>query len=153
MTRHASRRLVAALAAVASLAVAGTAQADVFSRAVPPTVRAFDDCTVLVGPVLDPVNGLATYRKIGGAQVNCRSRHSFIEATVAQYYWNGARWVQAGAGGYGLVRSSYGWGSWITETQPLCGRGFWWMTGVTVRDERGAATLYSNPANDQGTGC
>jgi hypothetical protein len=56
-----------------------------------------DDCYVDFGWVFDNRTP-QTYRHIAGVRVNCSSRHSVIDATVAMYYSNGSSWVQYGSG-------------------------------------------------------
>jgi hypothetical protein len=152
-------RLVSAGALLAAMAaiVVGSANAAVFSPFIPPTLLRFDDCAVLAGPVKDPnpSSTTSTYRKYGGVQINCSSRHAFIEATVGLFYWTGSSWRQVGRSGYAYFPNTAGWGgSYITVTpDPVCGHGYYWTTGVTIRDERGSATLFSESKPDLGSGC
>lgn len=84
--------------------------------------------------------------------------HRFVEATVAEEYWNGSRWVQLGASGYGIRYNSYGSGSGlggILRSQPVCfnhNHGWAWLTVATIRTERVTQTVQSDWATDP-SGC
>ena len=155
----------AVLAASASLAIAGQARAASttpgdFSAFLTSSARVYtvDDCTVEVGWVYDSVPS-PNWRHIGGARVNCATRHSVVDATVALFYYNGSRWVQYGASAYGARYNSYGSGSGITgilRTSAYCVGGLrqdYWIVGVTVRTERTGATVYTAPVINTYQGC
>lgn len=161
------KRLVAVivLAATASLVMPGPARAASttpgdFSAYMTSVARVYtvDDCTVEVGWVYDSVAS-PNWRHIGGVRVNCATRHSVIDATVALFYYNGSRWVQYGASAYGVRYSSYGSGSGISgilRTSPYCVgdlRRNYWIVGATVRTERTGATVYTAPAINTSEGC
>ncbi len=74
-----------------------------------------DDCSGKIGFIYEPPPG---WPHIGGVQVNCSSRHSFISATVALYYYNGSTWVQYGSSTYGVRYDSTGSGTAILKTPP-----------------------------------
>jgi hypothetical protein len=153
------------LAVAASLALAAPTQAASttpgdFSIYLTSSARAYtvDDCTVEVGWVIDSVPS-PNWRHIGGARVNCATRHSVIDATLALFYYNGSRWVQYGSSAYGVRYSSYGSGAGlagILRTSAYCVGGLrqdYWIVGVTVRTERTGATVYTAPAINTSQGC
>jgi hypothetical protein len=118
-----------------------------------------DDCYVELGYIYDSVP-YPNYRHIGGVRVNCNSRHSYIAATVAMYYYNGSSWVQYGNGKYGIKYNVTGSGSGISgilETPAYCAgtlRADYWIVGATVSTERASRTVYSQvPAHDPNAGC
>lgn len=87
-------------------------------------------------------------------RVNCSSRHSFISATVALYYFNGSTWVQYGSSTYGVRYNSTGSGTAILKTPAYCEgtwRG-WWAVGATVSTERATRTVFSEEAHDPASG-
>ena len=168
-TRWASvaRRTVATCVAAAAIATltAGTAgaaslQPGDFSSRVKPNPKTYwvDDCYVELGVVYDSV-AAPNYRHIGGVRVNCNSRHSIVDATVALYYYNGSRWVQYGNGNYGARYNSTGSGGGIggiLRTPAYCVggyRAYSWMVGATVRTERTGLTNYSYVFADTAGGC
>jgi hypothetical protein len=113
-----------ALAATATLAIAGSAHAQV-NRAGPSWTFPWGDCPVTVGNVKVP-GGAA----VGGADIQCLHRHGTITAKVDLWRYNGSRWV--------LVRTS-GWVTTINtsylsvQTAPYwCGGNAYWDTKVTV---------------------
>jgi hypothetical protein len=149
----------AMILALAPSAMAASYSAGDFSAAVNPNVRVFtvDNCTAEVGVVFDwtPYPG---YAHVGGVRVNCGSRHSVIEATVALYYHNGSRWVQYGSGVKGVRYNSTGSGSQILYTGRYCVgptlKYSSWMVGATVSTERTGLTNYSIPVRaTDGSGC
>lgn len=121
-------------------------------------VYAVDDCTVELGWVYDSVPA-PNWRHIGGVRVNCASRHSVIDATVALYYYNGSRWVQYGNGTYGVRYNSTGSGFGLTgilRTPAYCVgtyRAYSWMVGATVRTDRTGLTNYTVPVRNTTQGC
>jgi hypothetical protein len=144
--------------ALAPPASAASYTAGDFSAAVNPNVRVFtvDNCTAEVGIVFD-WTPYPSYAHVGGVRVNCSTRHSVIEATVALYYYNGTRWVQYGSSNRGVRYSSTGSGSGILYTPRYCVgslRYNSWMVGATVRTERTGLTNYSIPVRaSDGSGC
>jgi hypothetical protein len=158
---------VAALIAATVMAVAPSAEAASsnpsytagdFSAAVNPNVRVFwvDNCRVEVGIVFD-WTAYPGYAHVGGVRVNCGSYHSVIDATVALYYYDGARWVQYGSGTHGVRYNSAGSGSSILYTPRYCVGSLKyssWMVGTTVRTERAGLTNYSYSVRaGDGSGC
>jgi len=153
--------LVAGLLAVISALVvtmaptanaASTSGGD-FSSYFDPNVKVFwaDDCRAEVGIVVDWAPDATGWHHVGGVRVNCATRHSIIDATVALYYWSGSRWVQYGSSSYGARYSSTGSGSQILYTPRYClnsliSKSTWWMVGATVRTERTGYTDYSYAA-------
>lgn len=117
-----------------------------------------DDCYVELGFVFDPLPASTGWHHIGGVRVNCNSRHSFISATVAMYYYNGSGWVQYGSSRYGIAHNVYGWGygvSGILDTYAYCLHGWRgkWIVGATVSTDRVTRTVYSQvPAVDPVSG-
>jgi hypothetical protein len=168
-TRWASvvRRTLAtfvAAGAVATLtappASAASTQPGDFSSRVAPNPKTYwvDDCYVELGVVYDSV-AYPNYRRIGGVRVNCNSRHSVVDATVALYYHNGSRWVQYGSSTHGARYNSTGSGAGlggILRTPAYCVggyRAYSWMVGATVRTERTGLTNYSYSFRDTVGGC
>ena len=106
------------------------------------------------------------YRHIGGVRVNCHSRHSVIDVTVAlyyyyyyYYYYYGSPWVQWGNGTRVVRYNMVGSGprlAGIVYTPASCVygyRAYSWMVGATVRTERAGWTNYSPPAIETVGGC
>ena len=60
---------------------------------VTPAVQRHADCVNQVGPAMDPMRGWVK----GGDVLECRATHLFIRARVYLWYWDGAKWVQAGS--------------------------------------------------------
>jgi hypothetical protein len=117
-----------------------------------------DDCRVELGFVVDSTP-YPNYAKVGGVRVNCNTVHSWIDATVALYYWNGTGWVQYGSSGYGIRYNQRGSGlglSGILHTPRYCAgaasRGLYWKVGTTVRTNRARGTTYGNVYQDN-SGC
>jgi len=150
-----------------SVALAGTMTADPaqltrepgdFSAAVNPNVRVFtvDNCTAEVGFVFD-WTPFPNYARVGGVRVNCSTRHSVIQATVALYYHNGTRWVQYGSSNSATRSNSTGSGTSMLYTPRYCAgslRCNYWMVGATVRTERVGLTQYSHVVRAaDGSGC
>ena len=167
------RRLIATAVVVATLAMAGTVllapaanaastQPGDFSSVVGPPNPYYiwvDDCYVDFGWVFDNRTP-QTYRHIAGVRVNCSSRHSVIDATVAMYYSNGSSWVQYGTGTrvvrYDTAGSGSGIGGIVQSPAYCVGpyRAYSWIVGVTVRTERSGRTAYTQqPARDTVGGC
>jgi hypothetical protein len=153
-----------AAGAVATLtappASAASTQPGDFSSRVAPNPKTYwvDDCYVELGVVYDSV-AYPNYRRIGGVRVNCNSRHSVVDATVALYYHNGSRWVQYGSSTHGARYNSTGSGAGlggILRTPAYCVggyRAYSWMVGATVRTERTGLTNYSYSFRDTVGGC
>jgi hypothetical protein len=161
------RRTLAACLAAGAVATLTAAPADAastqpgdFSSRVSPNPRTYwvDDCYVELGVVYDSI-AYPNYRHIGGVRVNCNSRHSVVDATVALYYYNGSRWVQYGSGTHGVRYNSTGSGGGlggILRTPAYCVggyRAYSWMVGATVRTERTGLTNYSYSFSDTAAGC
>lgn len=117
-----------------------------------------DDCTIEVGVVVD-ATPYPDYHHVGGVRVNCSSRHSVLDVTVGLYYWNGSRFVQYGAGAYGVrystTGSGYGVGG-ILRTPAYCVgslRSQEWIVGATVRTENSGRAVFSTWQKDTAAGC
>jgi hypothetical protein len=126
----------------------------------PPNPYSFwvDDCYVEFGWVYGVPPPY--YRHIAGVRVNCLSRHSVIEATVAMYYSNGSSWVQYGNGRRVVRYDVFGSGAGIqgiVQSPAYCVgsyRAYPWIVGATVRTERLGGTVYTQqPAKDPNGGC
>lgn len=124
------------------------------------TIGYVDDCTVEMGPVVDPDYAYPTYRKIGGVRVNCNSYHSTIDALVEEaVYYSGAWHYYTQYQNYGVRHNTYGTGytlGGILRSVPFCfgtnNRGYYWSTVVRVRTENTGKWLWSTAAIDP-AGC
>jgi hypothetical protein len=163
-------RLLAATALVAALATtltvlpapaasaASTQQGD-FSSMVSPNPYTFtvDDCRVEVGWIYNRTR--VDFLHIGGARVNCSTRHSVIDVTVAIYYYAGGRWIQYNSGSRAVKYNLFGGGTGkdgIVYTPGDCVgslKSYYWMVGATVRAERTGWTDYSPPMRNTTDGC
>jgi hypothetical protein len=167
------RRLMAAITVVATLVMAvtvlfapaadaaSTQPGDFNSVVGPPNLYYIwvDDCYVDFGWVFDNRTP-QTYRHIAGVRVNCSSRHSVTDATVAMYYSNGSSWVQYGNGTRVVKYNTAGSGTGIegiVQSPAYCVgtfRAYSWIVGVTVRTERSWRTAYTQQAaKDTVGGC
>jgi hypothetical protein len=147
-----------------SLGFAGTANADQFNQfsnsAGAPLTRwniPFRDCSITVGPVADPSVpiGSPNYRTIGGAQVNCSTKHT-IAVTVREWASNGPSTWQVGTGIGQTFPHTYGFGKSIFELNLNCqGHAYYWTTGVYVNldGNYNSGWLYSPWSDWKTTGC
>jgi hypothetical protein len=117
-----------------------------------------DNCLVEVGWLYD-TQLAPNWRHWGGVRVNCATRHSWIDATVALFYWNGSRWVQYGVSNYGIRYNQFGSGTGldgILRTSQYCVSGlrqYYWIVSTTVRTERTGATVWTTPVQNTREGC
>jgi len=117
--------LAVALAATATIAMAGSAHAQV-NRAGPSYTFPWGDCPVTVGNVMWP-GGAA----VGGADIQCVHRHGSISANVYLWRWNGSRWDAVRTSGW-VSTSNTSWLSVQTSPPYWCGGNAYWDTKVTV---------------------
>lgn len=114
-----------------------------------------DDCLVEVGWLYDTISA-PNWRHWGGVRVNCATLHSWIDATVALFYWNGYGWVQYGASTYGIRYNQTGSGTGILKTSQYCVGGlrqYYWIVSTTVRTERTGRTVWTTPVQNTREGC
>jgi hypothetical protein len=142
-----TRRIVLtlALAAAAAIGVSATASAAIFSPYVPPQTATLGDCRIYLGPVY---TSAPPYKVVGGFQINCSLRHSYIYATVSEgYAQDSVHWWQ---GGYATSYSynTTGYGSWIQTTPGFCAvhnMGLWYTSATVTISGVGTQTWYSTP--------
>jgi hypothetical protein len=107
--------LGAALAALSTCALAGTASAQV-NTAGPHSTFAWGDCSVTLGNV-KTWNGAA----VGGSDIACGHYRGFISARVDLWRWDGATWRDVGTSGWVSTQNAYRLS--VQTSPPYCGGG------------------------------
>jgi hypothetical protein len=142
--------LTLALATAAAIGVTAPASADIFSPFFTTQTGRVGDCGVAYGPVKDPFQTGSAFAAIGGFQINCTYKHSYINASVWQasstdgvhFYWE-----PTGRSFNAVNTTGYGYG--ILETAPSCGNKYWYTYAVVTVSGYAATsfTSYSRPVN------
>ena len=138
LSRRALRTVLSLSTAACALALAvgGASAADAqVNPSAPEYTFPWGDCPVTLGSVAWP-KGWA----VGGVDVNCHSRHSYVSATVYLWRWNNTSgWTEVGSGS-GAFSNAYGISAWTTP--PFCGGGnTYWDETATVRVDNSSKTF------------